>query len=250
MIFNTMSGGAGLNFKVVGGTTQPTNPKENTIWINTDAEIAGWALSADAPTDPAEGMVWIKNGTLSGSVFNALKKENLLVYPLYASQYISGAWIKKEAYIYQAEEWKPFNTYVFYNGTLLEGYELKGSYNSEDAVTYDAPKISNGKITYSKSGRSGFYINPQFNVSEYTKLRIVYTLSMSGTSTWASCGIATTNRWGQATAGMTAAANMTYDGTQKTMELDISNVTGNFYILFRFYTQASMSLTIDSITFL
>lgn len=42
-------GGAGLNFKVVGGTTQPTNPKENTIWINTDAEITSWAF---APVDP------------------------------------------------------------------------------------------------------------------------------------------------------------------------------------------------------
>jgi hypothetical protein len=36
-----------LNFKVVGGTSEPANPKENTIWINTDENITDWAFSAD-----------------------------------------------------------------------------------------------------------------------------------------------------------------------------------------------------------
>ena len=31
-----------LNFEVVGGTSAPSNPKENTIWVNTDTEITGW----------------------------------------------------------------------------------------------------------------------------------------------------------------------------------------------------------------
>ena len=35
-----------LNFNVVGGTTEPTNPKENTIWINTDTPISYWSLSS------------------------------------------------------------------------------------------------------------------------------------------------------------------------------------------------------------
>lgn len=36
------SGSNGLNFKVVGGTTQPTNPCENTIWVDTDIDITSW----------------------------------------------------------------------------------------------------------------------------------------------------------------------------------------------------------------
>lgn len=31
-------GGASLNYKVVGGTTQPTSAKENTIWVNTSVD--------------------------------------------------------------------------------------------------------------------------------------------------------------------------------------------------------------------
>ena len=41
--------GGGLNFEVVGGTERPENPKENTIWINTDQEITGWTVSLDDP---------------------------------------------------------------------------------------------------------------------------------------------------------------------------------------------------------
>ena len=49
--FITRRGGgpAGLNFEVVGGTTQPKNPKENTIWINTAQEITRWDFSAEHP---------------------------------------------------------------------------------------------------------------------------------------------------------------------------------------------------------
>lgn len=41
--------GEGLNFKVVGGTTQPASPKENTIWVNTDTEITSWDFSVTEP---------------------------------------------------------------------------------------------------------------------------------------------------------------------------------------------------------
>lgn len=50
MILNMSSGGGSeLNFSIVGGTAQPTNPKENTIWVNTDAEITGWHFCAKEP---------------------------------------------------------------------------------------------------------------------------------------------------------------------------------------------------------
>lgn len=47
--FKHGTGGAPLNFKVVGGTDQPANPSENTIWVNTDQKINGWYFGADEP---------------------------------------------------------------------------------------------------------------------------------------------------------------------------------------------------------
>lgn len=49
MIFNMNGGGAALNFKVVGGTSAPTSPAENTIWINTDTEVSGYVFSNKDP---------------------------------------------------------------------------------------------------------------------------------------------------------------------------------------------------------
>lgn len=42
--------GVELNFEIVGGTTEPENPTENMIWVNTDVEITGWTLSPVLPS--------------------------------------------------------------------------------------------------------------------------------------------------------------------------------------------------------
>lgn len=44
-----LGGGAGLNFKVLGGTVEPAEPKENTIWVNTAAPVTSWDFSAEEP---------------------------------------------------------------------------------------------------------------------------------------------------------------------------------------------------------
>ena len=109
---NTGGGGGGLNFQVVCNP-QPNNPKANTILINTDT-ITGWVFSATEPTG-IPGLVWITTGTSSTAVFNALKKNNITVYPISAKQYISGAWVDKTAKIWQNGEWVDW-----WNGELYD----------------------------------------------------------------------------------------------------------------------------------
>ena len=102
---NTGGGGSGgLNFQVIGGTTAPSNPKENMIWVNTSTKITSYIFSATQPTGSA-GMVWISTGTSSTVEFNALKKNGIQVYPISAKQYIGGAWVDKTAKSYQDGEW-------------------------------------------------------------------------------------------------------------------------------------------------
>ena len=110
-------GGTPLNFKVVGNP-QPANPKENTIWVNTDTEITGWIFSATEPEGYAEGMVWIKTGAINSVEFNALKKNTIKVYPMDAKQYLDGAWVAKPTLIYQNGVWRNFYTYLYDNGTI------------------------------------------------------------------------------------------------------------------------------------
>lgn len=47
--FKHGDGGLPLNFKVVGGTTQPANTKENTLWVNTNEKITTWVVSDQEP---------------------------------------------------------------------------------------------------------------------------------------------------------------------------------------------------------
>lgn len=98
--FITRRGGAGsvygaeLNFEIVGNTTQPANPNENMIWINTDVEITNWIFDMTQPVNPTEGIVWIHTGTDDLGVFNAATGSNgLYIYPISAQQYINGAWV-------------------------------------------------------------------------------------------------------------------------------------------------------------
>lgn len=109
-------GGASLNFKVVGGTAEPANPKENTIWVNTDAEITGWAFAAGEPNDPVHGSVWIKTGNASPAAFNALKKNALFVYPNSAMQWDGSAWVKKETLVYKNGEWLDMKVWLLQGG--------------------------------------------------------------------------------------------------------------------------------------
>lgn len=104
MIFNASGGGAPLNFKVLGGTSQPSG-QENTIWVNTDVGITSWVFAPTAPEAPSEGMVWISTGLSSTVAFNALRKNTLQVYPLAAKQYVGGQWVDRVAMSFQGGKW-------------------------------------------------------------------------------------------------------------------------------------------------
>lgn len=148
MILNMTGGGAGLNFKVVGNP-QPTNPKENTIWINTDTAITSWIFSATEPESPVEGAVWIETGTSGEASFNALKKGSIYIFPKSAKQYIGGALVRKEAFIYDGNEWVEWLTYLYKSGNQFTA--VTGGWGKDGAsINADSMYVhSSGSGTYS-----------------------------------------------------------------------------------------------------
>lgn len=123
-----------LNFKVVGNP-QPSNPSENTIWLNTDVPITSWIFSATEPEALTEGMVWFPTGVSSSAEFNALKKNGIQVYPIFAKQCVGGAWVTKTAKIFQGGTWKDW-----FSGKLYESgnefVEFTGGWTS-DSYSFD-----------------------------------------------------------------------------------------------------------------
>lgn len=137
-------GGAGLNFKIVGNP-QPSNPAENTIWVDTDVEITSWVFSATEPENPEEGMVWITTGTASTVEFNALKKNGVMVYPISAKQYVSGEWVSKTAKSGKGGAWVDWvaDTVLYNSGVFNEDVAHFSSKTPDAAtITYDTGYIN------------------------------------------------------------------------------------------------------------
>lgn len=180
-LYGNGGGGASLNFKVVGGTTQPENPKENTIWVNTDTEITSWEFSTDAPGSPAAGMVWIKTRFGSSTPFNALKKNEVRVYPFSTQQYVDGAWADKTAMIYSDGIWSlfhPSKEYVIQNG-VIDMTAHKHSQNNANGPAskfYATNDVSyNGKPALDMDAGNGYYVTHSFaNVTVPTWATVFY----------------------------------------------------------------------------
>lgn len=141
-ILEIQGGGADLNFEIVGGTTQPENPKENTIWVSTEQEITGWIFSATEPESPDTDMVWFETSKYSTAEFNALKENGITVYPISAKQYVSGAWAAVFANVYKNGAWVGVD-----KGLLL--YRSGNEYPSITGGWISKNDTSNGSYPYS-----------------------------------------------------------------------------------------------------
>lgn len=110
---NARGGGGWLNLKVVGGTTQPTAPRENTIWINTTTSITGYALSPTQPETGTEGLVWLKTAD-TGVEINVGRKNAVLLHLAMSKVYSGGGWVTVEGYVYKSSAWVQFGFLSLY----------------------------------------------------------------------------------------------------------------------------------------
>lgn len=232
------SGGGGLNFKVVGGLTQPADPTENMLWVKTAAEITGYVIAASAPATAAEGTVMIFTGTASLVAFNALKKNQLMVYPGAVKMYSTGAWANMDASIYQDGKWTRisssslyivqagtiqtppgFSTFGATNGALPtvtqgDGYRLITTTVNSTAVTTDSPISVNNRSTL------------------YATINVVK-LTASSTAQWKGVSLALLSGTGLANFTVLTQAIVQQMLAQTlgehTLSVDVSSLTGEYY---------------------
>lgn len=216
--------GAGLNFNVVGGLTQPTDPKENTIWVKTNIVITGWEFSPTEPTSRLEGLVWIVTGKTGQVVLNALKKNGIILYTITGKQYVSGSWVTKDVKIYQGNAWKSLELYFYLfkegNG-LADGYTgFTNATCTDDLITMTITS-SNSNTVYSSS-------NQTVDVTEYTKVTFEgVTASWSGTGSYShSMYLYVGNTSVKIGTGNASSYPNKVMCTDKTFTIDISALTG------------------------
>lgn len=228
--FKKGAGGANpLNFKVVGGTTAQANPKENTIWVNTDTEITAYSISVDTPETPVAGMVWM-TPTLSGSAeLNVLKKNTIQIFLAAGYQYISGAWVKKDVQVYSNGKWNS-GRIVFHDSsadlTISGGYSMT---HIGDAYGASYVEIQDDGCIHSwtrEGADSWWFSENAVDLTPFSTITITFEgkCTTGGYRHLSQVGVAKTR-------GTSFASYVSTDSDDVvTMSIDVSKLTGKYYI--------------------
>lgn len=179
-IYNDM-----INFSVVGGTTEPANPIENMIWVQTDSPISKIIFNYLKPNLPVEGMVWIKTDDLSHASVTPLKiDEKIQLSPMglfSAQQYVNGSWVEIEAKIYQGGQWQTWGVYIVKDGEITNmGFGAPLRTGSEFTL---ADKGSYLHISTTTNTTSGYATPNPINVKGYSQLILECNIISLGANT-------------------------------------------------------------------
>lgn len=221
-----LSGGGGLNLKVVGGTTQPASPKENTVWVNTDTAINGYAFSATKPENLAEGMVWFKTASQSNAAINIDKKNTVMLYPTTCKQNISGALVDKTAMIYVNGEWKDWVTYLYnYGKSDFSFYFETNTFSSASGLADDHIHL---EATYKSQASARAAMTPAVDLTPFSAAVIEMDATLTDGSGLSYVGFGTSN------GSYSAAYYSTPTLTRQEIVIDISNLSGeHFFTAYR-----------------
>lgn len=165
MIFSMLgSGGAALNFNLVWNP-KPETCAENTVWIDTDVPVTGWAFSNAMPDVVPDGMLLIDVGTSSPAAFNALRGNCIMVYPRSAKQKVNGELVRRTAMTYLDGawvEWTPTGALYYFGDECAEesggwnarGWGISSDYKDE-VVPVAENKEDHMQITMPSTGMAG-----------------------------------------------------------------------------------------------
>lgn len=254
MLFNvTGSGGNPVNFRVVGGTTQPTSPKENTIWVKTGIAIPAIYLNkGPKPTwaNP-KGTVAISYEPIhgSGNITPTTATLNLIKYgaggiggiyamlnACYQNQDGTAAgWAQMDAYIYKSGKWVQFSAtfdgYLFNYGSV--NTEVTGGWKSDGDGPVEAQSDGSVVVKPKTNYSEGIYhtVN-KISLSGYSKLTMNGRLWETEGTYRAHICVWSEVTYGDYDQGLVASftnADLRIS-SDKDYILDVSGLTGSYYI--------------------
>lgn len=128
MIGIVNAGGGALPVDVVGGATKPSNPMENTIWVETTNPVTAWAIGYNFPDTPKEGMVaaLCRGGNAPASLELGFPDTSVKISPAYYYQYLSGEWVSKAGSAYQNGSWADSSNYLYNRGVWNAAFKDAG----------------------------------------------------------------------------------------------------------------------------
>ena len=220
-----------LNFTVVGGTTAPANPTENTIWVNTDQAITSWVFSHNQPESPSDGMVWIVNGVSGVNEFDAVSDVSLRVQVESVKQYIGGAWAVKTTKVYQNGVWNEIILNLYKSGNEYVG-TTGGWSNTNNANKYNTYLFIREAVS-DDYVYSNMHTNNKIDLTPYTVLNVRMKTAKTSSHSYKT-QIAVSSSASTCTGGNQSGVVTRTQPNNNTSEfvatLNIENVSGEYYI--------------------
>lgn len=204
----TLSIRGGLELTVVGGTTQPSSPKNNTLWVNTDVAIGAVSLGPAAPDSPVLGDVWVNTGVRYGTdstvavgpkTLAVCENPFLEINVMNFMQYDGLAWAWCDGGVYANGAWSGMALYIYYYGTLNELYPLSNGRSDGDQYTLNNATINysetyfNPVSTYTSAKRGAVITNPGcvVDVSQFSKVGLCASHNQTGSTSSLGVGFST-----------------------------------------------------------
>ena len=248
-------GDAGPGITVVGGTTQPASPENNTIWVNTNSPITKYEIgSIKNPTwSTSEGWLYIYAITSNYEGLNVFMNhgisDDFYIQPIIAYQYTNGAWVEKPIKWYGTvnktgtTQWNE-TAFLYYRGN--EASFLTGGWSTiQDSSSITLTKMNTHlDIKNSNGYSSGFYTTSKIDLTN------IKTLTVTGQGSYSSnqynvvelaVGISNspTLSWGtfeKCAVGKGTSANTTYN---LSATLDVSSYSGSYYVVIKTYSMVN-----------
>lgn len=225
-----------LDFSIVGGTNQPVDPEKNMIWVQTADEenvvIASWAFGAEEPANLVDGMIWIVTGTSSNVKFDAIKDNDIELYPMFAKQYIGGAWVNKTAKSWQGGVWVEWIPYIIQSGVISNKFELV---TIRTANPFAVEQHDDYLRMYDTVGGSnGYGTSKGVDVTDISKIILVCKIINPGDVSNGGCGVGlaktvNANLDYEASIANIVASEMRTVAGSYTLELNVESYSGVYY---------------------
>ncbi len=160
---------SGLKLKVVGGESEPENPTNSLIWVNTDTALGDIYIQTLEPSNPSDGDIFVKTFDLYSNAIQISNKPIVVVWIYGIWQRVDDTWVLKNYNCFYDDDWQGSDT------LLLSGsYLLKGSWTDYDGTTIS--QTSDGITTgITGSGISKTYILTGIDMSAYNYVDVTYT---------------------------------------------------------------------------
>lgn len=245
---NARGGGGGLNLKVVGGTTRPTAPRENTIWVNTTTAITGYVLSPTQPETGTEGLVWLKTAD-TGVEINVGKKNAVLLHLASGMLYTGASWKDVECSAFSNGVWTQFSflrIYLYNAGDqcapLTGGWGITNHGNGTSKLMDTYIQVSNTGT--SANSISNIHTLSKVDLNGYSKLCAQVDITeVPGTKGASYIKFGLGSDLGLAGGNFTASTeiNTKPDSDQTIMSIDISSAKSNYVLFYTRYITAKIS---------